>query len=368
MTHKHIMFPEIGQFRSTVKKVTDRALDALINRPTINFTGSCKLHGTNAAVSCGLTDTADYWTQSREHIITPTKDNAGFASFVKSEEAYFKLLLANAAQIFVGDSKPDSILSIFGEWCGGNVQKADIAISNLPKMFVVFGVSVSSGTTDAGETIHNWFDKKQIELLMKSRLLRTDGAGASAHLVTAPTTIKCIYDFQTWEISIDFANPELSQNQLGEWTMAVEKQCPVGAALGVTGVGEGIVWVAFPSKNPNAGVRLDDLIFKVKGEKHSSSKVTTLAAVDIEKVGTIKAFVESVLTDSRLNQGMQLLRSKNPEVSVKQTGDFIKWVSGDVVKEESDTIATNNLDMKDVMPAVSKAAREWFIKEVNKVV
>ena len=40
-----------------------------------------------------------------------------------------------------------------------------------------------------------------------------------------------IHDFPSFEIEIDFQNPELSQNKLGEITLNVENECPVGKAF-----------------------------------------------------------------------------------------------------------------------------------------
>jgi hypothetical protein len=68
--------------------------------------------------------------------------------------------------------------------------------------------------------------------------------------------------------------PQLVQNTLSELTMAVEEECPVAKAFGFSGVG--IVW----SVNVNGTIHR----FKVKGELHSSSKVKTLASVDVEKL------------------------------------------------------------------------------------
>ena len=48
--------------------------------PTLTFTGTVKVHGTNAAI-VRLKDGTIY-AQSRSRIITPTSDNAGFAAFV----------------------------------------------------------------------------------------------------------------------------------------------------------------------------------------------------------------------------------------------------------------------------------------------
>lgn len=359
------MFPSIEQFRTTVKKVSDRASHASIPRPTINFTGTVKLHGSNAAVSCSLGNVNSYWAQSRSNIITPEDDNAGFASFVKKEEETFKILLASAADTYfgtVGAGSDQSIISIFGEWCGGNIQKG-VALENLPKMFVIFGITVSSGTNDFGETMHHWFDRHEVDTVMRSMVIKLPDGGITLH--SMPDTIKCIFYFPTWKIAIDFAAPELVQNKLGEITQAVEECCPVSAALGVNGTGEGVVWSAFACDNPHLTIRLDDLNFKVKGEKHSVSKVKTLASVDVEKISSIKEFVASVVTEARLLQGMQTLKQQGLAITNKNTGAFIKWVTADVIKEEADTITGNGLDLKEIMPVVSRVARDWFLTHLE---
>lgn len=43
----------------------------------------------------------------------------------------------------------------------------------------------------------------------------------------------------------------------------------------------------------------------MKGEKHSASKVKTLAAVDPERLVNITEFVEYAVTENRLEQGTQ---------------------------------------------------------------
>ena len=60
-------------------------------KPTLTFNGTIKLHGTCASICYN-----DYnmWVQSRKQIITPLKDNAGFAFFVESKEEKDKLHLS----------------------------------------------------------------------------------------------------------------------------------------------------------------------------------------------------------------------------------------------------------------------------------
>lgn len=46
----HIPFPEIQQFRNTIKLVRERAEHDGVPLPTLTFVGSVKLHGTNSSV------------------------------------------------------------------------------------------------------------------------------------------------------------------------------------------------------------------------------------------------------------------------------------------------------------------------------
>jgi hypothetical protein len=166
-----------------------------------------------------------------------------------------------------------------------------------------------------------------------------------------------INQFPTWELEIDFDYPELSSNKMIELTEEVEKECPVGKYFGVSGVGEGIVWKCHIE--PYVG---GDFMFKVKGEKHSVSKVKTLAAVDVEKVNSIKECVDKIITENRLNQGLDYLRTNHLEIIPQNLGIFIKWVTSDAIREELDTIVESGLIPKDVGSVASKVARDWFFR------
>jgi hypothetical protein len=100
----------------------------------------------------------------------------------------------------------------------------------------------------------------------------------------------------------------------------------------------------------------------VKGEKHSSSKVKTLAAVDVEKVNSIKEFVDYAVTESRFNQGIEKTFPNNEPIDVKKMGALIKWVTDDIIKEEIDTMKASNLEPKDVNKYVSTKVRDMFFK------
>lgn len=314
---QHIPFPDIAQYRNVVKLVRERADHLGVPVPTISFVGSVKLHGTNASIV--FPKDSGYYSQSRSQILSATQDNNGFAKWVAANEKLFEPL-------------QNSGLVVYGEWCGQGIQKG-VAISQVPKMFVVFAVRKISG---------GWATPAEI--------------GASI-----PCNALSIYDYSSWYITIDFNHPEESQNRLVELTSKVEAECPVGKAFGVSGVGEGIVWWALP----HPSFPTDDLIFKVKGEKHSETKVKTLAEVDVEKINNIKGLVEKILTRHRLEKKLDSLRESGLELDMKNTGAFLKLVGQDVHKEEGDTILASGLPEKDVMGAVQREAKNFWMEAVK---
>ncbi|AEP29921.1 RNA ligase family protein [Brumicola nitratireducens] len=312
-------FPKIGQFRNVVKDIRDIAESSTITH--LSFIGTVKLHGTNAAISYSVQKDKVYY-QSRSRLIQPLNDNAGFATWAESIETDWHYFLQDIA-----DGKD---VIVYGEWCGGNIQRG-VALTNMPKMFVMFAAEIEG---------------KHIPL--SSLHLSSD-----SHGLLERADVFFIDDFPVYEETVDLQMPENSINRLTELTLAVEDQCPVAHALGVTGVGEGIVWrCTHPSHT--------DLLFKVKGEKHSVSKVKTLAAVDPEKLNSMREFVEYAVTENRLNQGVEVLG-----LDQKNVGNFIGWVSKDVWTEEQDVLEANNLTMRDVGKFIANKARHFYLTKLN---
>lgn len=350
---KHIKFPSIEQFRHTISQVNkmyqfagldeqgNPIYDHTKTSPVIKFKGAVKLHGTNAAVCFNAVD--GLYVQSRENVITPEKDNMGFAKFVEERKDVF---LDMFSRIMKKELVPISsnTLVLFGEWAGGNIQPQDIGIAKLEKAFYIFGLFVSPNTDTRSE-----FD------ILHNRIKSNNWLDYS-YLRNGAARIFNILDYASYEIEIDFNNPQLVQNALSALTIAVEEECPVAKAFGVSGVGEGIVWTGECN-----GYRLQ---FKVKGEKHSSSKVTSLAAVDVEKLNSIVAFIDNVCTESRFNQAIEKV-FEGSEPTIQKTGDVIKWFVGDVMKEEIDTMKANNIDPKEIGSQLSKRVKEMFIKHLN---
>lgn len=336
----HIAFPSINQFRHVVQHVRRKAsfigLDAAgepiynlaAKAPTLTFTGTVKLHGTNAAI---VFTPGNVQFQSRERVLTWEQDNAGFYAHMSSKPLAL-LRLLNSVLEYVGEPH-DYTIAIYGEWCGGNIQKG-VAITGLPKMFVIFAIKVN------GE----WISMD------------------TTKLVNTAMSIYSIEQFDDYVLTIDFEQPEKSQNILASMTERVEASCPVGSYFGQEGIGEGIVWRC--ANDPSS-----DLWFKVKGEKHSASKVKTLAPVDVEAVENIREFVSKVVTEARLEQGLQnLINEQGKPFDMTSMGDFIRWVHGDIVKEESDTAAASGIEFKKVSGLIAQAAKRWYVERLNQTV
>lgn len=316
-----IKYPSIEQFRHIVRTVQlqhdyqgkDDAGEPIYQHtspyPVLTLTGTVKLHGTNAGIVRYKSGTVKF--QSRERVLTLEHDNAQFMSTMSGKQLDF---------LFEGIDFNESI-AIYGEWCGQGIQTG-VAVSQLPRMFVIFGWKVDG----------QW----------KHDILKSDRA----------QQIYDIHEFETYSVDVDFNQPEYAQAKIVELTLAVEAQCPVGKYFGIDGVGEGIVF----STVYNGEV----LRFKSKGEKHSASKVKTIAAVNVEELESLNAFVDYAVIETRLKQGLEKLTEMGKPLDKTSTGDFIRWVIGDIVKEETDTITQNNFDVGKINPLVSKKAKDWF--------
>jgi hypothetical protein len=164
-----------------------------------------------------------------------------------------------------------------------------------------------------------------------------------------------INDFKTFSIDIDFNYPELAQNLMIAITDEVEQECPVSKHLGVSGIGEGVVW----------SVRYKGVVhrFKVKGEKHSAkSKVKTLKPVDDEKVNKIINLVNQVTPEWRLDQMLEKACDfmNGGTLDRSKLGDYIRYVIADIVKEETLTLSEAGVEPKEINKYVSEVARKYF--------
>jgi hypothetical protein len=330
---KHIPYPSIEQFRNAIHKVGCKARHAGIDvngdpvydhtkvLPVLTYEGTVKLHGTNAAI-CTNVLSGEVWFQSRENVIALEKDNAGF---VRHFEGKFVRKLFSLIEPASED------YAVFGEWCGGNIQP-NVGIAKLSKRFVVFGVLADD----------KWLGKEAISKVKDETI-----------------GVYNIYDYPCETIEIDFNKPEISQNKLSELTIKVEESCPVAKAMGVDGIGEGIVW-----KCVSEGWESPEFYFKVKGELHSKSKVITLKPIDLEKLDKATTLAVKVTPEWRLAQMLDKACDlmNGGKIDRSKVGDFIKLVTDDVTKEETHTIKEAGVDAKDISGHIAKIARNYFFE------
>lgn len=287
--------------------------------PTIRFTGSEKLHGTNAAIGFGIDGTL--WYQSRERILSRDSDNAGFCNWGWDNPELIRKL-KEKIEDYIEDLPYDYFI-VYGEWCGANIQP-QVALSKMNKQFIVFGIKVIYGEEE------DWLIDEDVEDCLKGILLT-------------------IFEFSNWSIEIDFNNPSEAINQMVAITNEVELKSPIGTAHGIDGIGEGVVW------------KSGKYIFKVKGKLHSASHVKELIAVDMEKVRSVQEFVDKVVSENRLRQGMDYLREMDIPPDNKAIAPFINWVKGDCIKEEGDLLEASGLVINDVVKAIAIKAKDFFI-------
>lgn len=342
---KLISAASIGQFREVVASVNRTAnfvgldengkaiYDPSIKKPVIIFTGTCKLHGTFAAFL--YNNESGYWIQSKENIITPEKDNAGFAFFAESKKGVFIDLIKSLAKLHGIDLNSNTIM-LGMEWAGKGIQKS-VGISEIDKSAFIFSHAKVSP-----------FDQEK-----PSYWISTD------KIDSIDDRIYNIENFKTFSIEVDFNKPELSQNKIIELTIEVENECPVSLEFGLEStIGEGIV---FSHLNED-GSRL---IFKSKGDKHSAkSKVKTLKPVDDEKINKCIQIAEQVTPSWRLSQMItETFDTLNGGVlSRAGLGNYIKAVINDIIKEESDIIVNAGLEIKDIAKYVSTIAKDYFFQ------
>ena len=301
-------------------------------KPTLKFQGSVKLHGTNAMVY--YTPEKGIMAGKRTSGLSPDQLTAhmGFNQFVQvTKKDYFESLLSWLHTMYCND---DEQIIIYGEWAGKGIQKS-VGISELDKSFYIFDIKIYDEKKDSSRWLKN-------NLRIKTAI----GSESNVYHIT---------DFPTYEIEIDFNNPGLSQNKLIELTTEVERECPVSKQLGVSGVGEGIVW-----KTEWLGERC---IFKVKGEKHSSSKVKTLANVNTELLRSINEFVDYACTENRIKQGIQEVNATEK----KDIPNLLKWIANDIISEEDDVLQANSLEWKQVAREISNKARLYYLKQIEKI-
>lgn len=339
-------WPEITSFHN-IRKYTKSYPEILQGDSLVTYKAKVKLHGTNAAVQMipsfgvgpgpGNIAELPLYFQSRENLITPEKDNAGFARW--ASEAF-----KERQKTYGGPG-----VIIFGEWIGPGIQKG-VAVSEIPKKcFAVFA---------ARPMLPSYIPD---QLIVDPDKLQEIVAGVPDVYVLPWYKEDTLVD---WSASSEMLS--IRVDLINDWVHEVEANDPwVEATFGVKGTGEGLVF--YPTSEKHLGFEnFKNLVFKAKGEKHKNIKDAAPAQVDPSVASGIDAFVDMVLTEARLEQGTTKVSADgSTSYDLKLTGKFVAWVVGDVQKETAAELAASNLTWKQVQKPISDKARAWYMEKAK---
>ena len=307
-----------------------RSLAIVGDAVTITYRAKIKLHGTNAGVQ--VTTNGKVAAQKRSQIINSKSDNAGFAAWVESNVEYFSSL------------KTTENITIFGEWCGNNIQKG-VAISQLNrKIFAVFAVQIGDDVTT--------LKKLEVRPEYIARILPEH-----EDIFVLP--------FYGEPIVLNFGNQEqlkAAADTINSMVEAVEQTDPwVKDNFGIEGLGEGLVMYPETDRVVERA-NYTDYLFKAKGIKHQVVKTKKAVSIDPEKAANITEFVNLFVTEARLQQGVT--EACDGQYDMKRMGDFLKWFALDVRQESVAELEASGLTWKEVNKPLMNDVREWYKAKV----
>jgi len=234
MEKRFISFGIIQQMPTVVKKVklqeqfvgVDENGKAIYNNSLkaklVTLTITEKIHGTNAAVCYSLE--IDY-IQSRKNIITPEKDNAGFAFWASQNQEYLEDIIQDLAEEYNIDLT-ENIVTLFGEWAGGSIQR-NACVSGLDKSFFIFQHFKVSPLTPLSESDEN------IESAVWHETALKNSEGYKKWVDDKDHNIYNVMNFPHWNIELDFERPDIARNEIIDLVeKTIEPNSPLGCELG----------------------------------------------------------------------------------------------------------------------------------------
>lgn len=334
---KHYAWPSIESFHA-IRKFTHAKPNLIPGETTkVAYKGKVKLHGTNAGIQCH--SDGKVIAQSRENLLID-RDNSGFAAWVTSKKSFFSELGKKFGNIIV-----------YGEWCGAGIQSG-VAISQIgKKVFAIFAI-VYMPTMEDQSLTDMIFEPSEIEGMLKIpeelsseiKVLPWHGSSFTVNWglpAEDPSLLECVENINRTVKEVEDNDP---------W---------VEANFGVKGTGEGLVYFPILSIK-DYRKHFSNLCFKAKGEKHQTVRAKA-ASVTPEKAAGVTEFVSLVLTEARLNQGVE--KGCEGEFSKKKIPAFISWVCQDVYKECQGELEASVLHWSQVQKDITNAARTWYLSK-----
>jgi hypothetical protein len=348
-----VKFTSIGKYSSAVSAIkyacqyTGRddenhpIFDKSIKLPIVNYKGRVKLHGINCAIVKTRPDSVPY-QQSRSTVITPEIDCDGFSSWAEKDfgQSNQQLIFNKINDICVNNGIEIKYpISVYGEWCGKGV-KSKVAISKLEKMFVIFAIRMGD-EVDHGDRPIGWLDFDLFN-----------------DLSIEDNRVFNINKFDQISLDIDFNNPKFYIDILDDHTANFVASCPAGKSMGVSGQGEGLVWMP-------TGIDSPRLWFKTKSGRLAETKKRKDTEIDYVKLNTIQAIADEFVVEARLDRGISFLNESNKEISKANTGVFVRWILYDIIKDADEDIKSSNIDVREIAKVVSKPISKWFIDYID---
>ncbi|KAI4248457.1 MAG: hypothetical protein L6R40_001018 [Gallowayella cf. fulva] len=329
------LYPKIGKLSDFICRWKWLAPDTRV----VPVVGTVKLHG--AHVDWVISRDNSIRVQSRNLLeISLKNDNYEFAAFSEPiHDVIVRLkddLLRRYEQL--NPSTPINLnhpVVISGEWCGQGVQKG-MAISQLPRHFVIISIRINDTWVSETE-----YDIKRYE---------DDG-------------IYHIGKAGCYRLDLDVEDIDSSEATIQALVTGVEKTCPYGLARGVRGRGEGIVWKARDYvEDPTMWFKYKADSTAVSHEWEGKERVATPAAGENRE--REYNFAVGVVTERRLEQGLEYLAETGVKRDRRALGTFLTWIRNDVLVEEQREMQEKNIGQGRLKPAIASIARTWYNKKL----
>ena len=333
--------------------------DESIRLSTIKCTAGEKIHGTNASVAYSHID--GFWVQSKKRILTVEVDNHGTAAHaMENQNAWLTIINQLAEEHEINLNK--NIIVVYFEWAGKGIQKKS-ALSGFDKKAIIFQY-FKVATMEQQLNINN---EEEGNIWKETCQIIRPGNACYVNWVSAKDNgILNIMNYKNWEFEIDLNKPIDSLNKIIKVVETeIEPNSPVGSALGTeNNVGEGLL-LTFTHRG-------DIHRMKVKGDEHSKGNTKIERELTPEETYYMKKIQDFVIkracTINRLEQAYVEVMSVEGESlrgDIRKTGQFMKWINQDVIKEESRQLEEAGLIMKDINKTVSNIAGKWIRERIK---
>lgn len=319
----HTKFPSIESYAHVYRSQQRFDVPALVQ-----YGAKIKLHGTNAAVR--ITENGEVVAQGRNRDLFVGEDQFGFAGFVDKNDSDWRVAATDFLTA-MGLQRDDVV--VHGEWAGPGIQKKDAVSKLSQKYFFVFAVQV-------GDAMYT--DPAVIEEAMPD----LDNLMVLPWFIEVPNMMNfadaslCDY-FASWA--------DRQANLIGV-------QDPfIFEIFGIDAPGEGLVFV--PMDQGIDRNLYSALTFKAKCADHGA-KAGPAVVRDLVIPDGVEDFVKTFVTEARCEQAVA--EGCGGIATLEKTGDFLKWMGQDVVKESVEELSDMGLEWKQVQKYVITASKLWF--------